>query len=290
MPAAVIAAVDPAAPDLAPARFAAAVAGWTGAPLHVAGVYADDETVGRLAGGQLGEELRSGAGDVLDEVVAELGGEGAASALSLAAASAPRALELAAQELGCALVVVGSAAGTADGRTGPGSVGRRVLEGFPCAVAIVPAGHEALTSPAAIGAGAVDTAEGRAAVAAAQVLAGRSGAALRIVAAVRARGWMDGDPEALEAQLRDAAAQAASRARGQVLGQPVDTDVDAGEPADVLLAAAAELDLLVCGARGYGPRPATLLGGVTGRLVTEAPCPVMVLARGPLAGIGDLVA
>lgn len=42
----------------------------------------------------------------------------------------------------------------------------------------------------------------------------------------------------------------------------------------------ARLDLLVCGARGYGPLRAVLLGGVSRRVAVEARCPVIVLPRG----------
>src|SRR3954471_7700011 len=143
MAAPIIAAVDPASPDLAPARFGAALAAVTGAPLHVAGVYANDDVVGRLAGAQFGEDLRDGASDVLDEVIAEVDRDFdvRAEALALGASTAPRALALAAQELGAALLVVGSGSAAPAGRVTPGSVGRRVLDGTPCAVAIVPAGH-----------------------------------------------------------------------------------------------------------------------------------------------------
>jgi nucleotide-binding universal stress UspA family protein len=41
-----------------------------------------------------------------------------------------------------------------------------------------------------------------------------------------------------------------------------------------------ELDLLVVGSRGYGPSRAVLLGGVCGRLIRRAACPVVVVPRG----------
>ena len=44
-----------------------------------------------------------------------------------------------------------------------------------------------------------------------------------------------------------------------------------------------------CGSRGYGPAQAVLLGGVSGRVVSEAHCPVMVLARGAQSGLAALV-
>ena len=62
-----------------------------------------------------------------------------------------------------------------------------------------------------------------------------------------------------------------------------------GDPADFLIAASENIDLLVCGSRGYGPRRAVLLGGVSRRVTTEAHCPVIVLARGAEAGLDALI-
>jgi nucleotide-binding universal stress UspA family protein len=288
MAASVIGAVDPAALDLAPARFAATIAGFTGAPLVFAGVYSSDEVATRLAGGQFGEDLRDGAGDVLDEVVAELRTTGAET-LAVGATSVPRGLDLTAQEIGAGLIVTGSASGAADGRVTPGGVGRRLLNGAPCAVAIVPRGHDREEPPATIGVGFVDSAEGRDALRAAHVLADRSGARLRVIAAVQRRPWMHGDPDEVEADLRTRAERAAGESGLALVGEPVDVDVDVGEPADLLVRASGEVDLLVLGARAYGGRAATALGGVGGRVAGEAACPVIVLARGAEVGLDALV-
>jgi hypothetical protein len=42
----------------------------------------------------------------------------------------------------------------------------------------------------------------------------------------------------------------------------------------------ADLDLLVTGSRGYGPRAAVLLGSTTHALMRTATCPGLVLPRG----------
>ena len=47
-----------------------------------------------------------------------------------------------------------------------------------------------------------------------------------------------------------------------------------------LAAASGDLDLLVCGSRGYGPVRRVLLGSVSRRLSHEARCPLIVLPRG----------
>jgi nucleotide-binding universal stress UspA family protein len=165
----------------------------------------------------------------------------------------------------------------------PGETTRRLLGGAPCAVAAVPWGWDHLRRNATIGAAFVDTVEGRAALKAAHVLADRAGARLRVLAAVRARTWMSGDD--VGAELRTRAEDAAEDAVSGLTGEPVNIDVAVAEPADYLVEESAELDVLVCGARGYGPAPATMLGGVTRRVTRRAACPVIVLPRGPDAGL-----
>jgi nucleotide-binding universal stress UspA family protein len=165
-----------------------------------------------------------------------------------------------------------------------GPTAERLLNGAPCAVALVPDGWEARDFTT-IGAGFVNSAEARAAVRDAHALAARSGARLRVLAAVRPRNWSHADAQELRAQAEDAAEAAVSG----LLGAPVDIDVSVVEPADLLVATSGELDLLVCGTRGYGPRPAALLGGVTRPVSAHARCPVVVLSGAPHAGLAALV-
>jgi nucleotide-binding universal stress UspA family protein len=293
----VLAAVDPGTVDLAPVRFAARVAAHTGAPLMIAAVFASDDEVDRLIGGQLGEELPRDASGALKRAVEAVrdGGVGAAvfgsvDALALGASSAPRGLAFAALEVGAALVVVGSPAGGAAGRTGVGSTAARLLDGAPSAVAVVPAGWEDDGDWTTVGAGFVASVEGRAATAGAQVLARRAGARLRVLAAVQPRAWMEGAGGDVAADLRARVEEAGGAQMARLPGVAVDVDVQEGEPADVLLAATDDdLDLLVCGARGYGPERSALLGGVTRRVTTGAACPVIVLARGPGVTLESLV-
>jgi nucleotide-binding universal stress UspA family protein len=63
-----------------------------------------------------------------------------------------------------------------------------------------------------------------------------------------------------------------------------------GDPAHELATESANLDLLVTGSRGYGPLRAVMLGGVTGRVVRDAACPVVIIPRSveaPLARLFD---
>jgi nucleotide-binding universal stress UspA family protein len=62
------------------------------------------------------------------------------------------------------------------------------------------------------------------------------------------------------------------------------------DPADVLLRISRNVDLIVCGSRGYGPLRSVLLGGVSRRLVDESRCPVLVLPREAPQPLEDLMA
>jgi nucleotide-binding universal stress UspA family protein len=270
----VLAAADPLALDPAPVRFAAAVAGRMGVPLTVAAVFGDGGATTALAAGQNGEDLVDDAAAALEQAVRISRADGVeAEPLAVTATSAPRGLALAATVLGAELVVVGSGDGGPRGQVRPGATGERLLNGSPCAIALVPRGWEPRDF-AVIGTGFLDSAEGHAAVRKAHALAARSGARLRVLAAVRPRAWSRVDADELRTQAEAAAAAAVSG----FTGAPVDVDVSVAEPAELLVAVSGELDLLVCGTRGYGPRPATLLGGVTRALCAQARCPVMVLS------------
>ena len=52
-----------------------------------------------------------------------------------------------------------------------------------------------------------------------------------------------------------------------------------GSPGEVLATESAELDLLVTGSRGYGPRAAVLLGSTTHTLMRTAACPGLITPR-----------
>jgi nucleotide-binding universal stress UspA family protein len=64
----------------------------------------------------------------------------------------------------------------------------------------------------------------------------------------------------------------------------------AGSPRRELASQTDGMDLLLLGSRGYGPRRAVLLGGVSHVVVREAACPVIVLPRGARPGLSELFA
>ena len=63
-----------------------------------------------------------------------------------------------------------------------------------------------------------------------------------------------------------------------------------GDAAELLAEHSRHVDLLVTGSRGYGPARAVLAGGVSGRLLRSAQCPVVVVPRGVEASLGRLFA
>lgn len=92
-----------------------------------------------------------------------------------------------------------------------------------------------------------------------------------------------------EAAAGEMLGRAAVHARASRPHLSVTTDIIGGGPADVLVAAAREAQLLVVGNRGRGGFAELLLGSVSRDVVARAPCPVAVI-RQPYAGDrGDIV-
>jgi nucleotide-binding universal stress UspA family protein len=288
---------DPKSSDRAPVEFGAAAAHFTGAPLIVAAVHRSTTAIGGAAHGvvddQLGDEPEAG----LDHLERELSGRGIrAEVRSLPGTSAPRALHQAAEEFDAGLLVLGSTGRGRVGRLLPGSTAERLMHGAPCALTVVPRDWEPGGGLHTIGVAFVDTPEGHEALAGAAALACRAGARLRVLSAGKPHGFGQtqggGDPltpattyEEVGSGLRVAVEQAVQNAvTDEASGVDVEPDVSVGDPADFLIAASANLDLLVCGSRGYGPTRAVLLGGTA-----EAQCPVIVLARGAETGLEALI-
>jgi len=72
---------------------------------------------------------------------------------------------------------------------------------------------------------------------------------------------------------------------GDIAAEP---QVLLGEPEPELAQQTERADLFVVGSRGYGPHRAVLLGSVSGRLVRDASCPVLVVPRGVAAPLEEL--
>ncbi len=173
------------------------------------------------------------------------------------------------------------------------------MQGAPCAIAVVPHEWQPRGGVKTIGVAYVDSPEGHEAVRNAHALAHRAGATLRVLTVAKVGFASYGETKGRTAEQRGLdfdevegehrlRAEQAVRDAVASLGDDVPVEVDAflEDPADTLIRVSENLDLLVCGSRGYGPLRAVVLGGVSRRVAAEAHCPVIVLPRGvesPLA-------
>lgn len=266
--------------------FATRVAEATGATLRLASVYPYSDLPSRGAVPAYREFLRSDAQELLDRTAASCA-VSVSGTDAIAHTSPPHALHDLAERTGAALVVVGSTRRGALGRVVPGSTGERLLHGSPCPVAIVPRGYAAAGPIERVGVGYDGSDESEAALVAACQVALRFGASMRVIRVFDAA--RVGTPalmtvpgyvavhEDWEARQREGLDEA-------VAGLPAEVGAEAvflAGPAGQELASQTEgVDLLVVGSRGYGPRAAVLLGGVTHTVIRKAACPVLVLPRG----------
>jgi len=200
------------------------------------------------------------------------------------AGSPGHALHTLAEMTGADLVVVGSSHTGRLGRVFPGSTGEKLLHGAPCAVAVVPRDYEPRPIER-IGVAYDGSDEAKAALTTARDLAERFGARLELIG-VAGIDWYDGPAVAagsgyeLETLRFDVEKRIRASLDEAVEGVDADTVMLHGDPADELAERTSTLDLIVTGSRGYGPLRAVLVGGVSGRLIRNAHCPVIVVPRG----------
>jgi len=276
--------------------FAQRLAGPTGASLRLASAFPYNSVPSRVSNRAINEALRQEAQATLDRAAASTGGADVATE-AIADASPPHALHTLAEEVGAALVVVGSTHRGPAGRVLPGSTAERLLHGSPCPVAIVPHGYATQDAGPikTIGVAYNATDESHAALAAACTIARRIGADLRVIRVFDAT--RVGTPALMTGpsytpDFVDYKAKQREGLERAVAGLPDDVSAKGefvtGRPSVELAAQSEGVDLMVVGSRGYGPLAAVLLGGVTHGLVRKAACPVIVLPRGEHAGIDEL--
>lgn len=173
-----------------------------------------------------------------------------------------------ADDVGAAVLVVGSTGHGLLGRLAPGRTVQRLLPLARCPVAIAPRGYRHLgTGIMTVVSVAYDgTPEADRAVAVAVHLAGRTGAALRFVTV---------------AETPDGVPDAQAMAHKGIASAPVEidaiADVVVGPVAPTLADLPDRTDILVVGSRGYRFMQRMLLGGVAGALVRTARYPVIVV-------------
>ena len=201
-------------------------------------------------------------------------------------ASVPRALTELAEAEHADLVVVGSSHRGAIGRVLPGTTAERLLHGAPCAVAVAPRGYRG-GDIRRIGVAYDGSAEAEAALRAAEALALERSAALTVysvaeparptdsmIAAGTGAEWPSQAAKDRARRLLYAVADEAPD------GLDLETLLLRGDPAaEIADRAHGAIDLLFVGSRGYGPLRRALLGSVSGALVRDAGCPVVVTPR-----------
>jgi nucleotide-binding universal stress UspA family protein len=291
----ILVAVDPRRDDPAPPALGLRLARLAGTPLLLAATY-PSQPRDRLYP-ELAEALRTGAEAALSRAAAQLAdARGSTPVIQVAAVPAEspsRALHELADETAALLTVIGSSSRGQLGRVSPGAVTDRLLHRAPCPVAVAPRGLalEAAGAPLRrVGVAYVDAPDGQAALEAGAAIARAAGAYLRLFVAMRpldyyatARRASLG-PETTLADLQTARREDAEAELRHGLDRSGDPsaagEVLDGEPAAALAAASSDVDLLICGSRGFGPLRTLLLGGTSHALVRRAACSVLVVPRG----------
>jgi nucleotide-binding universal stress UspA family protein len=273
----VVAAFDAATGVREPVEFGIAASDVTGAPLIIAVVHTGDKE-NTLE--QLRVDLQRRG---LDEVEIR----------TFEDRTAARGLARALDEVQPALIVLGSSKRSAIGSVFVGTTAERVIHASSCPVAVVPKGYERPEGGVkVIGAAYSPSDEGREALQAAASLARAGGARVRAImvldpkhAGEQSSSMMAGQHHSTSASEGDAAVERLSDEAElneivAKLGVAAETDVLVADAADGLVAASQNVDLLIMGSRGLGPKRAVLLGSVSRRVAERSACPVVILPRG----------
>ncbi|MDA0167107.1 universal stress protein [Solirubrobacter ginsenosidimutans] len=264
-----------------------------GEGLLVVTVYPEENPIGiGRVDAEWVEAMREHAREVSDCAKRFLDERAIAAELRLVGSgSAAHGLDDVAEAEHASLIVVGSERHGARRRISPGSTGERLLHGAICPVAIAPRGfrERPTDSPVErIGVSFVDTPEAHEALRFAAELAKETSAKLTLYTVIARRAEVfspvigrDAE-EAFLATVREDVHAAQDKALAALPeGVEATEELLEGDTVDALAALDEhEIDLLVCGSRGYGPVRRVLLGGVLRKLVRRAACPVVVVPRG----------
>ena len=292
--------VDPSERARDALAFAREAAVASGATVVVAHTFPYDEKPSRANLGFrhfLEQDALALVGKLGRALGAEIGEERVRTAFAPGGSAAHGLHDLAERER-AAMIVVGSSHVGAAGRVMPGSTGERLLHGAPCPVVIVPKGYrDAPRSFRRVGVAYDGSPESESALRDGVAIAQATGAELTIIRAMNTLDYstpaLMGGPgyvayhEGLEDQLRSELEDVVGRLPEGVVAKG---DFAVGDPADELAARSESLDLLLTGSRGYGPMRAVMAGGVTGRLLRHAACPVLVVPRGSESALAEIFA
>jgi nucleotide-binding universal stress UspA family protein len=267
----------------------------TGVDVVLACAYPYAPVPSRVSGAQIRQYLAADAEATLTRMRAGLEG---AETEAIADPSPARALHELAQREQAALIVVGSSHHSKLGSALIGSTAMRLLQGSPCAVAVVPRGYAAAGAQriARIGCAFDFSDEAQTALDVAVSAAQRLLGVLRVISVYNINDYpfpLIGYAPVPADDLRVSARAAKERLDKVVDALPESARAEAtfiqGVAAPTLIEQSEQLDLLFTGSRGYGPHRAVLSGSVTDELLTGAKCPVIVLPRGdalvPLEGV-----
>ena len=264
---------------------ASSLSGITGAALVLANVYPYDTRPSRALNATYEAYLRTDSHALLERLRTQLGEE-AVGVKSVANHSPAHGLHDLAERENADLIVVGSTHTARAGRVLPGSTAERLLHGSPCPIAVAPKGYTRRDEAGVIGCGFDGSQSAQRALHAAERIAAATGARLRVIRAFTPLaydfppGSVDmggaGYNDSLQARAADELDAAVATLEGDVRAEPY---FGVGDAAEILADASEQLDLLLLGSRGYGPLHSVVVGGVAGRVVREAACPVIVLPR-----------
>jgi len=271
---------------------ASTLAGMTGAELTLVGVYPYDPHPSRAINYDFERFLKTDTEKLLERLRSEHGVE-TAEVRAIANPSPAHGLHELAEKIDAGLIVVGSTHTGRAGRVLPGSTAERLLHGAPCPVAVAPkryadgsAGERGI-----VGCGYDGSPSAENALVTANRIAGATGKRLRVIRAFHGLAY-DAPPKkgvamsgisytaSYNDKLHERASDELDEAVAKLEGPPRGERYFAvGDAADILVKASEQLDVLLLGSRGYGPLHSVLVGGVAGRVVREAACPVIVLPR-----------
>jgi nucleotide-binding universal stress UspA family protein len=269
----ILAAYEPIAADQAPVRFAAAVARFFGAPLVVASVHESGELAPPPTEiTQQSEPQAARSRAVLGSTAGEI----------------TRGLQQIADEEHADLVVVGASRRGAIGRVAPGATSQRMINGCTRPVVVVPHDYEPPRRFSVVGVAYLPTAEGDRALRVGADIARMAGAALRVITVIKPSLGADASAgparEAAERHRAELEAIVAAATAEHDDGIRVEHEIVVDDPSGALLRISPHLDLLVMGARGYGPMRGVLLGSVSRRVTASAGCPALVVPRSVIRG------
>ena len=226
----------------------------------------------------LSEGEREASERILAEARAEAGGD--VEVITLPAASPGRGLHVQAEAQGADLIVVGSSSRGLLGRATLGDDTRAALNGAPCAVAIAARGFAPIEQrTAVIGVAYNESPESEQALAVARELASRRDARVRVLEVISyPASFYVGTAPVIYVEAISDAVKAAQERLAKLEG--VEVEVAQGVPGEELARFGDEVDLLVCGSRGYGPIRRLVVGSTSNYLQRHARCSLLVIPRG----------